>query len=44
MAFIDYDMYDFSKLRICEGNKVKGIRVGFTKNNLNQIKKELLKH
>ena len=30
-AFIDYNMYDFSKLDKCDGNSITGIRVGFTK-------------
>lgn len=43
VAFIDYDMYDFSKLRICEGNKVKGIRVGFTKKQFKSDKEGIVK-
>ena len=30
-AFIDFDMYNFSKLEKCDGSSVTGIRVGFTK-------------
>lgn len=30
-AFIDYNMYDFSRLDRCDGNSITGIRVGFTK-------------
>lgn len=47
VAFIDFDMYDFSVLEKCDGNSVTGIRVGFTKkqfdNKLNEIKKALLR-
>ncbi len=45
-AFIDYNMYDFSKLELCDGTSIDAIRVGFTKKQFNQnledIKKCLL--
>lgn len=31
VAFIDFNMYDFSDLAECDGSSVTGIRVGFTK-------------
>jgi 4-hydroxy 2-oxovalerate aldolase len=31
VAFIDYDMYDFSLLEKCDKKSIDGIRVGFTK-------------
>ena len=44
-AFIDYHMYDFSKLEICDGSSVTGIRIGFTKkqfdSEFNEIKQAL---
>lgn len=47
VAFIDFDMYDFSVLEKCDGSSVTGIRVGFTKkqfdNRYDDIKKVLLK-
>lgn len=47
VAFIDFDMYDFSILEKCDGSSVTGIRVGFTKkqfdNQLDEIKEALLK-
>lgn len=46
-AFIDYNMYDFSKLESCDGSSVTGIRVGFTKKQfdteLDKIKQALYK-
>lgn len=40
-AFIDFDMYDFSKLEQCDGNSVTGIRVGFTKKQFMRQYEEL---
>ncbi len=40
-AFIDFDMYDFSKLERCDGNSVTGIRVGFTKKQFTHRYEEL---
>lgn len=40
-AFIDFDMYDFSKLEPCDGSSVTGIRVGFTKKQFTQRYEEL---
>ncbi len=34
VAFIDYGMFDFATLRDCDGKSVDGIRVGFTKKDL----------
>lgn len=31
VAFIDFDMYDLSRLEVCSGKSVTGIRLGFTK-------------
>lgn len=42
-AFIDFGMYDFDKLDICDGSSVDGIRVGFTKKDLGSNKDELIK-
>lgn len=46
VAFVDFLMYDFSKLEKCDGNSVRGIRVGFTKtqfdNQRNILKKDLM--
>lgn len=45
VAFIDFNMYDFSKLEVCDGSSVTGIRVGFTKEQFitrrDEIKKAL---
>lgn len=43
VAFIDFDMYDFSKLEMCSGKSVTGIRVGFTKAQLAARREEVLK-
>ncbi len=47
VAFIDFNMFDFDKLEVCDGNSITGIRVGFTKkqfeNQLSEIKNALLK-
>lgn len=40
-AFIDFDMYDFSKLEQCDGKSVTGIRVGFTKKQFTHQYEEL---
>jgi len=45
VAFIDFGMYDFSKLEKCDNSSVTGIRVGFTKtqfeNQYQEIKDSL---
>lgn len=41
-AFIDYGMYDFSKLERCTGESVDGIRVGFTKKDYKIHKQDLV--
>ncbi len=41
VAFIDYGMYDFSKLETCSGLSVDGIRVGFTKKDYENHKKDI---
>lgn len=47
VAFIDFDMFDFDKLEKCNDNSIKGLRVGFTKQQydlkLDEIKKSLIK-
>lgn len=47
VAFIDFNMYDFSFLEPCDGKSITGIRVGFTKtqfeNQYDELKKYLLK-
>ena len=47
VAFIDFDMYDFSYLEPCDGKSITGLRVGFTKkqfeNRYDELKKSLLK-
>lgn len=47
VAFVDFGMYDFSKLVECDGNSITGIRVGFTKtqfdNKYEEIKDSLIK-
>jgi len=42
-AFIDFDMYDFSKLEKCDGASVTGIRVGFTKKQFSHKREEIKK-
>lgn len=42
-AFIDFDMYDFSRMEKCDGSSVTGIRVGFTKKQFLQQHAELRK-
>lgn len=42
VAFIDYGMYNFSKLPDCNGKAIGGIRFGFTKQNYREQKKEVL--
>lgn len=41
VAFIDFDMYDFSILEECDGKSITGIRVGFTKTQFLNKKQEL---
>lgn len=41
VAFIDFNMYDFSRLEKCDGNSITGIRVGFTKEQFNNQYDEL---
>lgn len=41
VAFIDFDMYDFSKLEVCDKKTLTGIRVGFTKKQLETRKEEI---
>lgn len=45
VAFVDYNMYNFEDLKICDNTSVTGIRVGFTKKqykeDLEGIKKAL---
>lgn len=47
VAFVDFNMYDFSALEPCDGKSVTGIRVGFTKtqyeNQYEELKHSLLK-
>lgn len=40
-AFIDFDMYDFSRLEPCGGGPVTGLRVGFTKKQFDGRRDEL---
>ncbi len=42
VAFIDFDMYNFNELAICDNTSVTGIRVGFTKKQFLQRKEEVL--
>lgn len=42
VAFVDYDMYDFSKLDKCDGKSITGIRVGFTKKQWLEDKQGIL--
>lgn len=42
VAFIDFDMYDFSELEECTGKSVTGIRFGFTKKQFGARKQEIL--
>ncbi len=41
VAFIDFDMYDFSVLEKCDGKSITGIRVGFTKSQFMNKRQEL---
>ncbi len=43
VAFIDFGMYDFSKLEPCDGTSVTGIRVGFTKKQFEEQYEEIKK-
>ncbi len=43
VAFIDYGMYDFSTLSVCDGQSVDGIRFGFTKKNWEDNRDDVLK-
>lgn len=40
-AFVDFGMYDFSKLKVCDGESITGIRVGFTKKQFAEMKKDI---
>lgn len=41
VAFIDFEMFDFSKLEVCDKNVLTGIRVGFTKKQFENKKDEI---
>lgn len=41
VAFIDFDMYNFSMLEKCDGKSVTGIRIGFTKEQFFSRRQEL---
>lgn len=41
VAFVDFEMYDFSCLERCQGDSVTGIRVGFTKKQFEQKSEEI---
>lgn len=43
VAFIDFGMYDFEQLGACDGTSIDGIRVGFTKKDLENRRDELVK-
>lgn len=43
VAFIDFNMYDFSKLERCDGSSATGIRVGFTKKQFIEQQDEIKK-
>lgn len=43
VAFIDYGLYDFSKLRECDGKSITGIRFGFTRKNLKEHRDDVLR-
>lgn len=43
VAFIDYNMYDFNQLCDCGDNKIKGVRVGFTKKQFDLEKENIIK-
>jgi len=43
VAFIDFNMYDFSKLERCNGTSITGLRVGFTKNQFDTQRKDIKK-
>ncbi|RHB38842.1 hypothetical protein DW886_24895 [Enterocloster aldenensis] len=46
VAFMDYGLFDYNTLPICDGESINGIRIGFTKkdleNDINDIKECLL--
>lgn len=42
VAFIDFDMYDFSELEVCTGKSVTGIRFGFTQKQFSARKPEII--
>ena len=41
VAFIDFNMYDFSQLANCDGSSITGIRVGFTKEQFTTQRNEI---
>lgn len=41
-AFVDFEMYDFSKLEACNGESITGIRVGFTKKQFTQMRNDII--
>lgn len=43
VAFIDYNLYDFSTLSPCDGSSVTGLRVGFTKKDLAGHREDLIR-
>lgn len=43
VAFVDFSLYDFSKLEACTGNSITGIRVGFTKKEFDTRREEIKK-
>lgn len=43
VAFIDFNMYDFSKLSVCDGSSITRIRVGFTKKQFDTQREEIIK-
>ena len=42
VAFIDYGMFDFASLKKCNQKSVTGLRVGFTKKDLNNSPEDVL--
>lgn len=41
VAFVDFDMYDFSCLKECDEKSITGIRVGFTKKQFDTQREEI---
>lgn len=43
VAFIDYELYDFSTLKPFDGTSIDGVRVGFTKKSFDSSKQDIIR-